>query len=1058
MNLKKLINERVTHTTLGNGQIINITKNNVSVKFAKNNVQFFSFPNTFKNNIIRFIDINHDEVLAMIAEDEKPIIEEPIVETLKEEEFVESIKEEFEPLKEEEIVVPPAKEEKTIEPIIAPLIEKTISPKELDITEVLEAVIYDEIYQSEIKETLDDYEVFMAEFTKYWEERKLLAYLVVKYVNKQEIYKTLKEQVLKIIKNTIKEQPSSFDKGLVTIFIAMIAHKEYDGTIWPYIEQELEELYLKEDQLQINKAIRRLIADNEFGGEVSVLIHAGIFIKYYKDYFTFTYDIYKANFNQNILNAPVEKIITDTFKGIKDDLMKEDSDLLYLKLTDSTYYLPKYTKQAIIIAPEEMAKLVKSFLRHLDLWYHENKYDKSQARLHKALKLWLEIEATKISKIIIDKKPYISRPTFKFNPSLMEVMLNYPPINLVGINNIDYKKLNIELLEGQTKTSLDLDIDYRIYQRIGYYSVVIDEHKILTPLTKIKLIIYYDKKIIYASDEDISHEIYVFDDKGEELKSTLDYSGYLYLVHESNQKFLNAKEYPFGTHKISYFKVDETNQLKFQDKREILRTQELILGLNGNKHSKIDAKVNKKDYPVYTRINSFIFESVYKAKDMILILNKQVKSLSEVVLSDNKTSQLFKFEIDFNKLNLTSDIYNLEIKDLKNNLIDSTFFIYDKNLNIEIKEKEEHLVYDFVLSSIFPINNKERLNYDLKRENEIKYAFKLNNKIVEYFIDLNLPRYKYDYNSNWKTLDDVEFISNDLYVTKDVLSVDVLFKTETLELLEKINESSYKVYDLTTLKTKKRKFGETAQITFNLLNDKKEKYNLYLEPTVVGDPLIDFTKDDDLVLEFDIKCFLADKWILEITDPFQGVKSVDLTSKKAVIPGFIPFKEYTLTIKDKTNILYGVKMSNFYKKKFIFTDSNALFSKTFKLDSATYLDAISREETVQLKNLAISFLKRVREEKDLAFTTLNYNNICYECEFYIIGRNNVLRPFNYKETLYCEILTKRSNSVLRLKIEDENGNFIGIDPNKKTLKDKYKKKNIPVSYFHVDILKENAKK
>lgn len=43
MDLKKLINERVTHTRLGDGEIVSITKNNVSVKFAKGEVQFFRF-------------------------------------------------------------------------------------------------------------------------------------------------------------------------------------------------------------------------------------------------------------------------------------------------------------------------------------------------------------------------------------------------------------------------------------------------------------------------------------------------------------------------------------------------------------------------------------------------------------------------------------------------------------------------------------------------------------------------------------------------------------------------------------------------------------------------------------------------------------------------------------------------------------------------------------------------------------------------------------------------------------------------------------------------------
>ena len=237
----------------------------------------------------------------------------------------------------------------------------------------------------------------------------------------------------------------------MTIFISMIAHKEYDGTIWPYIVQELEEIYTKDDQLQINRAIRTLIVDNNLGGEVSVLIHAGIFVKYYKDYYTFMYDIYKANFEQSILNTPVEEILVDTFVGIKPDLIKEESDMFYLKLTDTTYYLAKYTKQALIISPEEMAKVTKPFLKHIDLWYHENKYDKSEPDFHRSLKLWLEIEANKITKIIVNRNAYISEPIFRFNVNTMGVYLTYKTINVVGIPILDYRKLEVQVVEGKIK-------------------------------------------------------------------------------------------------------------------------------------------------------------------------------------------------------------------------------------------------------------------------------------------------------------------------------------------------------------------------------------------------------------------------------------------------------------------------------------------------------------------------------------------------------------------------------------------------------------------------------
>ncbi len=1052
MDLKKLINERVTHTRLGDGEIVSITKNNVSVKFAKGEVQFFSFPNTFKNNIIRFIDIDHDEVLKEIEEAEKAPIE-PV-------KPVEVKKAEPKPAPKPKSVEK-KEEPKPIEKVEKPKpVEKVVEKKEETPQEesVLATFQKDEaeVYFDTTITAKEDYQTFLEEFKEYWEERKLLSYLVVKYATNKTVYKALKADAVRIITKSLERDVTDLERGLVTIFISMIAHKEYDGTIWPYIVQELEEIYTKDDQLQINRAIRTLIVDNNLGGEVSVLIHAGIFVKYYKDYYTFMYDIYKANFEQTILNTPVEEILVDTFVGIKPDLIKEESDMFYLKLTDTTYYLAKYTKQALIISPEEMAKVTKPFLKHIDLWYHENKYDKSEPDFHRSLKLWLEIEANKITKIIVNRNAYISEPIFRFNVNTMGVYLTYKTINVVGIPILDYRKLEVQVVEGKNKTTLALDADYRIYQRIGYYSLKIREQLVENPLAKAKLIVTYDKKVIYQSDENINKDMYIFTDNGEELLSTKNYTGNAYIIHKPKEKFLNAKEYPFVTHKVSFLRIDESNTLKLNDK-EIEPTRSLNMGLNGRKISMINCKVNKRDYDIYRTIDSFVFESNLRAREMILTINKQFKSLSEIVVQDNRINEDFKFEIDLTKLNLPSDIYNLEIRDLKNNIIDSADFVYDESIAVHTRDKAEDLVYDITLSSAFNVPQKERKDFDLRVESELKYVFQHSSKMVEYIVPLNKPRYKYKLNSHWQLLDDIEFISNELYVTSEVVRVDVSLKTEVFSLKEKSTNIGYTVYDLSVLKNRKVNPNENAKIVFVLANDERIQHNLYVGPVIVGKPKTKYTKEDNLMVEFDIKCFDKDKWILEITDPFKGKKQVDLPTNKAIITDFIPFKEYTLTIKDKQNILYGVKMADFYEEKFTFADTLALSGKTYKLDSCAYLNKAGEEVDMELNGLAIHFKRRVTDEQEIAFTTLNIKKVIYECEFQQIIRNNVIRPFNYKEKIYCEIITPRSESPAMLKMEDVEGNSVCIDPAKNTIKNRFRKKDTPALYLVVDVIKNRIK-
>ena len=78
-----------------------------------------------------------------------------------------------------------------------------------------------------------------------------------------------------------------------------------------------------------------------------------------------------------------------------------------------------------------------------------------------------------------------------------------------------------------------------------------------------------------------------------------------------------------------------------------------------------------------------------------------------------------------------------------------------------------------------------------------------------------------------------------------------------------------------------------------LANDERIQHNLYVGPVIVGKPKTKYTKEDNLMVEFDIKCFDKDKWILEITDPFKG--------KNKLI--YQPIKRLLLTLSHLKNTL-----------------------------------------------------------------------------------------------------------------------------------------------------------
>ena len=68
-------------------------------------------------------------------------------------------------------------------------------------------------------------------------------------------------------------------------------------------------------------------------------------------------------------------------------------------------------------------------------------------------------------------------------------------------------------------------------------------------------------------------------------------------------------------------------------------------------------------------------------------------------------------------------------------------------------------------------------------------------------------------------------------------------------------------------------------------------------------------------------------------------------------------------------------MADFYEEKFTFADTLALSGKTYKLDSCAYLNKAGEEVDMELNGLAIHFKRRVTDEQEIAFTTLNIKKL-----------------------------------------------------------------------------------
>lgn len=1136
MKLQKLIGQKVTHTTHGDGKIHSISETNVSIIFPKDGLQFFSFPNTFRNNILRFVDIDHDEVLASLDKKEEPevkavfqeetpkvdskpvrIKEKPQVESkpirIKQEPVKEEVKSEPIRIKQQEptvevvevtekpairIVEQPNVEEKTIkeEPVIEEVLDQVeeVTPievieesyDELDIgvefldeadqtpvidtleeedfeepleedDEKIEIIVRDQDYEDESleKETGYNYDVFLGEFYEYVKNKKLFTFIVVKYVNDEAIFNELKSLVLKIILETLDRDPKEEEKSFVTLFIAMVAYLHFDGGLWPYIEDELQEIYQIKDRDEVNKTIKMLIDDKTLAGEDSVLLHAGIFVKFFHDYYSLMYDIYSLNFDYTLEKTPVEEILTDTFVGLRRLLLKDDSEEIYLRLTNRTYYIAKPTKQALVHSPEELAKVTKHFLRHIDLWYHKEEFDESENDFYKALKLWLDVESSRLTKILTSTKSHVVKSTYKMKPSTKEVYLAFPVIFLKGLRDFDYRRLEVEMTIGNTKEKLVIDSDYRIYRRIGYNTISIVDYLVKKPLEQLSLTIYYNKEPLYTTDEKLHRSFIIFDEDGTEIFNETDYEGFINLVHDKYERVLDAKEHNFPEHTVSEFKVNKSRTYRLGETRLSFK-KALTIGLNGRVVKGLTALVNSKSYIVYKELENFVFESTLKAKDIVMELNDETYPLIDVVPYDNTYGENFQYEVLLEKLELKSDIYHLVIKDLSGIIIKEIDFLYDKNLKIIKNIKKLPLIYDFSINSSFNVIENKKYNYDFSRRYDIHFEFKLRNQTIKYLIDFNIPRYKYNLKETWRAFDDLELKSDVLILSRDCSKALVKWPNEDpleLHMLEIGKE--FKKFNLKPLYNFELPKENNVKVEVTFEDGTKEELTLYVIPEVISKPKALFTQKGNLMLNFDVKCFDPDRWTLEIIDSSGRNKTHEFTHQKSLLRDFLPYEEYNIKIREKRSSSFGSTPDVFYEDTFIFVDNEGLFGKTFLINSASYIDEEQLNQTVELRPFAIKFLRKVsRTEDSLKETSLDINNVCYRCELYRVGRNNQLTRLEMKERLYCEVLTERSNPMLRIKIEDRNGDKVSVNLRRRTIEERIRPRNVLINQFMIDTLKD----
>lgn len=884
-------------------------------------------------------------------------------------------------------------------------------------------------------------------------KEKLLYELIIEYIDDEKIFSMLIERVTKIVLNSQRKEISDFEKQVVLFFMSMIAFKYYDGSLWPYVRKTLNKLYQLLSVEKIEHSIRSFIVNNDlFIGNrhiTNTLVHAAIPFNFFKSYFVFVYDIFTLNFEKSIEGVPVDDVLYETFCGLKSTLLddKGEEDKLNLAVTNKTYELIKSTKLAIIHYPLEMAKITNTFIQMIHNWYYNNPIDNKISSYHKkAFNSW--VEKQKREKPSVSKKEYIRNPRFNFNRNHNTIYLEFPSISIKEMNDIDVNKIDIVLKTNLEEKTLIHQRDFIVMNRIGYKSIIINPQKIINPLGDIKIIAKYNNEIVYPSFNKLKRDYIIFNENGKEIYKNNKYDGLVYLVHNQNFKTEGSEEINFEHYKITIFQANSVKMYHLGEE-SIYFSRMVKEDLYGELVNEVICLADNKEVKVYKKADYYIFTSIFQAEDIFIYINEIKYKLVDLLDSFDEFENRYRYNVNLAKLNLNFGIYNIVIINKLNERLKIETFIIDNDFEI-IMNDIGNLKYDININSSFNLEQYKKENFDFGIFEQAEFNFTLGGISFKYLV-LSFPRFKYNINDKWQKLSNLEFVSNKLYTTKEIENIVVCLSDETkfkLELIE--SKNNYNVYDLTRFTSYKVDFD---YIDFEIHFKEKEPIYLtfYLNQAVVGLPKIEFLSNEQLKIDFDIKCFQKENLVLEIIDSTNNKKEVVLNEKHVILNDYKPYEDYHFIIRKKVRNIFFEKEKTLYNLTYKIFDTKKLKGKLFKITKVGYWNKAGQEKEIEIQPTGIKFIKKVNQE-DFNFNASNFNllNDYYLCKLYKISHYGSIIPFKRKEKLYCEIASDRDSPYLTVYIVDECGDGLTLDLKREILEEEDKGINDAIDYLYIN--------
>ena len=504
-------------------------------------------------------------------------------------------------------------------------------------------------------------------------------------------------------------------KGLVAVALTMIAIKYYDGNMWDHIRDCFGTTYDGDRDQRADSKIRSILQlfkkDCNYSNPDSLiavpLTAAGVTHYWLPPFFDFCFAIYKENLlaRRDINETELQTELQSTFESMRlNNHLSETEDVIHVSNSRS-YKLSKFTQSALLTGTntEGLSNIgsycIRAIIRCLN---------KESFRVHPyyadAFEKWKngfylnKSERAKLNDVGNWKI------TLKYHDGSFYLVTKTEKV----AETADPRLIRLQILEnGNVVEEYD---DIQVTYGIGGFIVGSKQIKLnCNLLNHPSYRIVCGSEILFDCEDKIykNHDVFFFNENGEQINSGSDYSGILICVtKEQPAKYLSSVWYQ--NYFISNIEISPSGDYIFDGKHYAFKTIRKP-GLEGIKCSgaKIKPNLDNEYYEIYNTVDSILVETRLEKTKLYLVIDGKTYSSFESVdypILDNGVRQ---FKILLPQIGHGMHVISVNSMENDRPIPKCSFvFILDKSF----KKTSEYLhddVYSLKVISSFVNDNKE---------------------------------------------------------------------------------------------------------------------------------------------------------------------------------------------------------------------------------------------------------------------------------------------------------------------------------------------------------------